>query len=338
MDDEFTLTGAAAAPRGGAATGMLDHLPVGLFGSVMGLTGLSVAWHLAHQRFAVSAAVSHWIGAAAVVAFAAVGGGYAVKAVTAPRQVRAEFTHPIAGNLFATLLISMVLVPIVLAPVSLVVARTLWAAGAVGTTLFAGFVVSRWLGVQQQAADATPAWLVPVVGMLNVPLALPALGLADLPGVAVPSLAIGLFFTLPLFTLIFARLVFESPLPEELQPSLLILLAPFAVGTSTYIVATGRVDLFAQGLFVLTLFLLAVLLGRLRHLGACCPFRVAWWSVSFPLAATAIAGLRIAAATQSMATDVIALVLLGAASLTVALLLLRTLYGIFRGELRALSG
>jgi len=29
----------------------LDHLPVGLFGSVMGLTGLSVAWRLAQPAF-----------------------------------------------------------------------------------------------------------------------------------------------------------------------------------------------------------------------------------------------------------------------------------------------
>ena len=29
----------------------LDYLPVGLFGSVMGLTGLSVAWRLAQERY-----------------------------------------------------------------------------------------------------------------------------------------------------------------------------------------------------------------------------------------------------------------------------------------------
>jgi len=338
MENKVSLDGVTQAPRGVATAGMLEYLPVGLFGSVMGLTGLSVAWRLAHERFGVSAAVSEWIGAVAVVVFAVVGGGYLIKAVTAPQAVRAEFAHPIASNLFATVLISMVLVPIVLAPISLAFARILWMVGATGTTLFAWFVVSRWVHVRQQAAHATPAWLVPVVGMLNVPLAMPALALTDLHGVMVLSLAIGLFFTLPLFTMIFSRLVFESALPDELQPSLLILLAPFAVGTSTYVVTTGQVDLFANSLFVLTLFMLTVLLGRLRHLGACCPFRVSWWSVSFPLAASAIAGLRIALASRSMATDVIAVVLLGLASLAVTLLLLRSLFGVVRGELRTLSG
>jgi tellurite resistance protein len=45
-----------------------------------------------------------------------------------------------------------------------------------------------------------------------------------------------LFFAVPLFTLIFSRLLFEPPLPAALKPSLLILVAPFAVGYSTYTV------------------------------------------------------------------------------------------------------
>jgi tellurite resistance protein len=47
---------------------------------------------------------------------------------------------------------------------------------------------------------------------------------------------------------------------------------------------------------MLTVFILAVLLGRLRNLLACCPFRVVWWAVSFPLAASSIAGRRFVAA------------------------------------------
>ncbi len=35
----------------GTGGGRLTYLPVGLFGSVMGLTGLSIAWRLAHRHF-----------------------------------------------------------------------------------------------------------------------------------------------------------------------------------------------------------------------------------------------------------------------------------------------
>ena len=189
---------------------------------------------------------------------------------------------------------------------------------------------------RQQVAHATPAWIIPVVGLLDVPLALPSLDLPPMHGLMVASLAIGLFFAIPLFTLIFSRLVFEAPMPVALQPSLLILVAPFSVGISTYVVTTGTFDLFAQALFMLTLFVLAVLINRLRYLVVCCPFRVPWWAVSFPLAASAIASLRYATAEPSWFAELVAVLMLTVASVTIGALLVRTL-GLVRGELRRLS-
>ena len=201
---------------------------------------------------------------------------------------------------------------------------------------FSWLVIARWMSERQQQAHATPTWIVPVVGLLDVPLAMPALHLTELHGLMVLGLAVGLFFAIPLFTLIFSGLVFEPPLPDALQPTLMILLAPFAVGMSTYIATIGTIDLFAQGLYALTLCMLAVLVGRLRYLGRCCPFRVAWWAVWFPLAAAAIAALRMAESGPGGIIDSIAVALLAAATLVVLWLLVRTIAGIANGELRAL--
>ncbi len=341
MDNEIAIGKAATPPVAAplaASAGALDNLPIGLFGSVMGLTGLSVAWGLAHQQFGVPESISKWIGALAALAFVIVACGYAVKIITVPQAVRAEFVHPIAGNMFGTFLISLLLLPIVIAPVDLLFARVVWVIGAIAMTAFGWFVVDRWMNHRQQAAHATPAWIVPVVGMIDLPLAMPAIGFdTSLHGVMVLGLAVGLFFTIPLFTMIFSRLVFEEPLPSALQASLLILLAPFAVGASAYIATTGRVDLFAESLYVLTLFMLVVLLGRLRYLAQCCPFRVAWWAVSFPLAAAAVTALHFAQAAPNQVTDAIAMLLLGLASVVILLLLARTVSGVARGELRTLS-
>jgi len=326
-----------AAPGSTSAGWQLDYLPVSLFGSVMGLTGLSVVWRLAHVRYGAPEWAAEGIGVAAMAAFVLMTAGYAVKLVTAPDAVRAEFRHPITGNLFGTFLISLLLLPIILAPAALRLAQAMWGAGAIGMAVFAWMIVSRWMSDRQQIAHATPAWIVPVVGLLDVPLALPGLGLPPMHGVMVLGLAVGLFFAVPLFTLIFSRLVFEPPMPDALQPTLLILVAPFAVGFSTYVATTGQVDLFAQSLYVLTLFMLAVLLGRLRNLLDCCPFRVSWWAVSFPLAASAIAALRFATAEPGLITDTIALALLALGTVVIAGLLIRTLVGIARGELRTLS-
>jgi tellurite resistance protein len=316
----------------------LDYLPIGLFASVMGLTGLSVAWRLAGVRYGAPAGIATGIGYGAMATFVLMTLGYAVKLVTAPQAVLAEFRHPVAGNLFGTFVISLLLLPILLAPIDLAVAQGVWIVGAIGMAGFAWLIVTRWMSDRQLVAHATPAWIIPVVGLLDVPLALPSLHLPPMHGVMVFGLAVGLFFAVPLFTLIFSRILFEPPMPPALQPALLILVAPPAVGFSTYFVTTGgQVDLFAESLYVLMLFLLAVLLPRLRHAALCCPFKVAWWAISFPLAASAITALRFASAQPGWVTDGVALVLLGVATLAIAGLAVRTLFGLVRGELRTLS-
>ena len=316
---------------------MLDYLPIGLFGSVMGLTGLSVAWQLAQAQYGTPGWVPQVIAALAVLAFVALLTGYGIKLATAPEAVRAELRHPIAGNLFGTVSISLLLLPIVVAPYLRLLAQALWITGAISMILFAWFVVSRWMSDRQQVAHATPAWIIPVVDLLDVPLALPSLELPPMHGLMVFALAVGLFFAVPLFTLVFSRLVFEPPLPDALKPSLLILVAPFAVGYSAYTLTVGQADLFAEALYMLMLFMLAVLLGQLRHLAVCCPFRVSWWAVSFPLAAVSIASLRFAATQPGLVTDAIAFVLLALATLVIAALLGRTVLGLLKGELRNLS-
>lgn len=327
----------AGEAKGPAGTRRLEYLPVALFGSVMGLTGLSVAWRLAATRYGAPAWIADAIAVVAVLAFTVLAVAYLTKLIAAPDAVRAEFNHPIAGNLFGTMLISLLLLPIVIAPVALRVAQVLWGVGAAAMLVFAWVIIDRWMGNRQQAAHATPAWMVPVVGLLDVPLALPLLDLPGLHGLMVACLAIGLFFAVPLFTMVFSRLIFEVPLPDALQPSLLILVAPFAVGFSAYFATTGTVDLFAEALYALMLFILTVLIGRLRLLRHCCPFRVSWWAVSFPIAASAAAAARFAGAMPGLFTDAVAVVLLTVASVVIAGLAFRTLLGIARGELRTLS-
>lgn len=325
-------TTSATAPR-------LAWLPIGLFGSVMGLTGLSADWKFAHAIWGLPLWVADVLGVVAVVAFVALAIGYGIKAASGFSHVRAEFAHPVMGALFGLPLISALLLPIVLSEVSLMLARALWVIAAIGMTVFGWTLIARWLGGGQQRTHASPAWIVPLVGMLDIPLAIPALGFANPPhAVMMWGLAVGLFFAIPLFTIIMSRLLFEEPMPQAMQPSLLILLAPFAVGFVAYVIVAGRVDALAEGLFALTLFLLVALLVRLRNLGRCCPFRVSWWSVSFPLAAAASASLRFAHAEPSTWANTVAAVVLALASVVIVYLLIRTIAGMLRGEMQKLSG
>lgn len=315
----------------------LNYLPVGLFGSVMGLVGLSVAWREATRLFGAPEMLADGLGVIAVLAFVALVLGYGWKCITAWQAVKTEFQHPITGSLFGTVLISLLLLPILLVRVSPNLALGMWWVGAISMILFAWLIVSRWMSDRQQIAHATPAWIIPVVGLLDLPLAMPAIGLPAGSGIGLFALAVGLFFAVPLFTLIFSRLLFEEPMPGGMRPSLMILIAPFAVGYSTYTTVSGNHDVFAQALYLLTLFELAVLLGQMRHLARCCPFRVSWWAVSFPLAASAICALRFAAVSPNSFTNSVAAMLIGLASLAILGIFARTLRGLLSGELRTLS-
>ncbi|WP_425259988.1 SLAC1 anion channel family protein [Rubrivivax sp. RP6-9] len=328
MDDDSTAS---------AMTHDLRQFPASLFGSVMGVTGLSLVWRSMHMHFQSPAWIADALAVVAVAAFVVIGTAYAAKIAMAPEAVRAEFEHPIAGNTFATFWVSLLLLPMILAPFSLWLARALWLIGAVGMTVQGWLIVTRWLTQRHERAHATPAWILPVVGLLDLPLAVPVLGWPQLHGAMEAGLAIGLFFAIPVLTLVLARLIFEEPLPHALQPTLMILAAPTGVGVSSYVATTGEVDLFARSLFAVTLFLLPVLLGRLRHLSSCCPFKFGWWAVSFPMAACAASALRVAQAEPGWATEAIALALTGLSTIVITWLICRTVSGVARGELRTLS-
>lgn len=177
--------------------------------------------------------------------------------------------------------------------------------------------------------------IVPAVGLLDVPLAAPSLHPpAQWHGVLALCWAAGLFLSVLLIAIVVSRLMFEAPMPPTMKPTLLILLASAVVGMSSYVaISGGRLDLFAQGLFGIGLFMLAVLVGRLRS-ALRAPFKLSWWAASFPLAACAIASLQVAAAAESPLADGMAVLLLAFASLVIGVLLLRTLRSVGQGRLR----
>jgi len=155
---------------------ILDYFPAGLFGSVMGLTGLSVAWRIAYSAYHVPIWPSSLIAIIAVADFILVSVAYVLKLVTVPRSVITEFRHPITGSLFGTIFVSMLLLPLILASYSLFVARIVWWIGAIGMISFAFVIVGRWLGDKQHVLHATPAWIIPVVGVLDLPVGHASIG------------------------------------------------------------------------------------------------------------------------------------------------------------------
>jgi tellurite resistance protein len=311
----------------------LAHLPVGLFGAPMSLSALCAAWRLAHVMWVTPIFISEAIGALALVAFVVVAVAYGIKIARYPARVLAEFRHPVQGPLFATFIIALLLLPGVLHPYVPGFAEAMWCVGAVLMVAFTTLIVHRWLNQQQGIDHPTPTWFVPVIGILNIPAAGFFHDLSVVRELDLLAVGIGLVFAFVLFTLVFARLVLRPSLPAPLQPTLAILMAPFAVGFVGYTSAVSGVDRLAAYLFYVGLFMAAVMAPRLVRQAWRGPFRTSWWAVSFPLAALAVSALRYAEARPLLLLQGLAAVVLGLVSLVLLWLVAASLLHILRGDL-----
>ncbi|EJE51168.1 tellurite resistance protein-like permease [Acidovorax sp. CF316] len=298
------------------------NLPVNLFASVMGLSGLALAWRLAHGSLGAPAFVGEAIGVFALGVFVLLSAGYLAKLVKHPDAVRAEFQHPVAGNFFGTIAISVLLLSAVAGPYSAPAAQGLWTVGVVATLVLCFVAVSRLLKGQVDASNALPAWIVPCVATLDIPVTGGHMPMAWAGEVNLLSGAVGAMLALVLLTLIIGRLVHRDPLPPAMAPSLMILLAPFAVGFLAYANLAGGIDRFAGMLFYVGLFMFAVVAPKVFRPGI--PFTPGWWAIRFPMAALANAALQYAQFRASGPLWVVAIALLGALSIALAVLTLRT--------------
>ncbi|TLE00551.1 SLAC1 anion channel family protein [Helicobacter japonicus] len=361
-----------------------SYLPISFFGACMGLSAISIAWnkmtHLLQnltintENFLVpthntnfllstllanfSSALSVFFALLTLIAFIGLMSAYILKILSNFESVKLEFFSPLTRPFFGTFFISLLLLPFALHRLRLPESLSLavWIVGAVLMFIFSVHIVQFWICNKLDLSHITPAWIIPVVGLLDLPLALPLF--ADKVWVQDFSfiiagfcVGVGFFWSIVLCVLIFARIVFFEKLPEKLMPTLVILLAPFGAGVGAYAVfiqdfSSLGVDNLSYALFSIGLFLLFALLPQIFKIGKCCPFRISWWAISFPLAAMCIASFSI---TESIILKSSALsggaiffsalssVLLIAVTLAFVWLLVRTLKGIIKGELKNLA-
>ncbi len=311
----------------------VKFLPVNLFGSVMGLAGLSLAWRLSHKVFGSSATIADITGIVAILAFIVLGVGYLTKLARYPEAVKAEFVHPIAGNFFGTITIAILLLSAVVGAYSVEFQKVLWTIGLVSTLALSYVIVSRLLKGKMDSGHAVPAWLIPGVATLDIAVAGGTMPMAWAPEVNLLSAGIGTMVALVFFTMIFSRLVHHEPLPNGMVPSLMIMIAPFEVGFLAYVNIVHHVDMFASLLFYFGLFLFIVMAPKVFRRSV--PFAASWWAISFPIAALSNAALKYAEYADNWVTTGIAGIILAILSFAILVLFVRTLHWLFNGRLLA---
>jgi len=303
------------------AEARLRHFPVSFFAMVMGLTGLSIAWRQAQTVFALPVDLATPILVLAGLSFAVLLAFYLIKLLRWREAVIAELGHPIHLNFFPTVSISLLLLAVGTLPHSLALAGVLWVLGSTLHLLLTLYVMGVWIHHDRfEIHHINPAWFIPMVGNVLVPIAGVPLGFAE---VGWFYFSIGILFWLILFAIIVYRMLFHHPLPERLVPTFFILIAPPAVGFIAYLQLVGDLDPFARVLYYSGLFLTLLLASQApRFLRI--SFYLSWWAYAFPLAAITIATLIMYERTGIAAFAGIGWLLLTLVTLVVVYLLART--------------
>ncbi len=307
----------------------LKHVPAPLFAVVMGVCGLGLAWRKAHAVLGVPETVSEAALAAAAAVFLAITALYAAKAVRFPDAVAAEFTHPIRANFFPAFSISLLLLSRAALPVSRDAAFAMWVAGGAIHLGFTLLLLQRWIVRNHDIHHSNPAWFIPVVGNILVPLTGAPLGFVE---VSWFFFSVGLGFWVVLFTIVFYRIVFHDQMPAKFMPTLFILIAPPAIGFISYEALTGAIDPFARVLYHFSLFLGLLVLTMARQF-LTVPFAVSWWAYTFPLDALTIATLEYHERTGAQGLTPVCWAALTLTTLVVAGVFGRTLAALVGGEL-----
>jgi len=267
----------------------------------------------------VAGALSGVMLAVTVLAFVTIGAVYARKAMLHRAAVAAEWHHPVKMAFFPAISISILLIATALAPDMPGVARPVWLLGA---ALQAALTLAVWIGHRPfQPMHISPAWFIPAVGNVVVPVAGPALGFVELSWLFFSA---GMMFWAVLLTLVMNRLIFHDPLPGRLLPTLAILIAPPAVGFLAWLALNGgQVDAGARVLLNLA-YVFAAIVATQAPKFRTLPFALSWWALSFPVAALTIASLRFGALAASGFHTGLGIVLLAVLVGIVAALALRT--------------
>lgn len=268
--------------------------------------------------------------------FGLVGFIYVVKAIRYPAALRDEIRHPVKLSFFPLVAKILLLFGVIFLERSMQVSLGFWLAGVALQLLASLSIMSLWIHHQYfRIEHMTPGWFIPIVGSLMVPIAGIPHGFVEISWF---FFSVGLLFWLVLFTVVLYRLIFHPPIPGRLMPTLAILFAPPAIAFIAYTKLAGLgdfiagVDGFARILYYVSLFLLLLVLLRIQVF-ARLKFALSWWAYSFPLAAHALATMRMLHLTHESFYKWLAVSEVGVLAVVVVVLVGLTLRAILRREI-----
>ena len=323
-----TLTAPTPTPL--ASQNPLEHMPVSLFSIVMGLAGTTIAVEKAEQLWGLTTAASSILLLLTTAIFALLSLAYLSKWALHRQHVIDEFNHPVRMSFFPAMSIGMILLSIAVLGHYPGISLYLWAIGSAVQLAFTLVILSNWMHHEKfQVQHSNPAWFIPIVGNILVPIAGMPLGFTE---VSWFYFSVGLMMWIPLLAVLLNRFFFHPMLPGKLLPTLFILIAPPAVGFIAWVkLHHGVVDDAARIFYYFALFTTLLLFSQIRHFVKL-TFALPWWAYSFPLAAMTIASTVMLEKVGGSFFALLVPTLLALLLVLVPMLLVRTLLAMLRGQ------
>ena len=259
----------------------LQFFPIMMFAIVMGLSGLTMVYKRLNEVLSFPSFISTLMIVVTSLVFLTILYFYTLKIIKHKNEVKKEFTHPVRINFFAASSISTLLLSMIYRHNIDEVSFILFIIGAVFHIFFTFYTIKFWINNNLEMQHSNPAWFIPIVGNLIVPIA--GKGFVD-DSIVYFYFSIGIFFWIILFSIILNRIIFHNQFAPKFMPTLFILIAPPAIGFISYIKLSGNLDFFAQILFNLGLFFTILVFLMYKNF-INIKFFISWWAFTFPMAA-----------------------------------------------------
>jgi len=307
----------------------LQFFPIMMFAVVMGFSGLTIVYQSAHEIFGFSMWISNILVLTDTVLFLLILSLYILKIIKYFDEVKSEFNHPIRINFFAASAISFLLIAIVYRPISKEVAFLSFIVGVAMQTFFTFYTISFWINRNLEIMHSNPAWFIPIVGNVLVPVAGVNMVSNDF---LIYYFAIGIFFWVILTAIVINRIIFHHQLASKFMPTLFIFIAPPAIGFIAYINLFESYDAFAKIIFNLGIFFTFLIFFMYKNF-INLKFFISWWAFTFPLAAMTLATMLAYKITEFLAYQYLAYLLIVVTTLVVLVVAMKTLQHIFKKEI-----
>lgn len=302
----------------------IKNFPIMMYAIVMGMSGLTITYQKAHLWLGFSSIIGNILMVLTSLIFIVVSIVYIIKYIKYKTSVKKEFSHPIRLNFFAAASISMLMLSIIFKEVNPTISSYLWYPGTVLHFYLTMHTISFWINHNQEIDHSNPAWFIPIVGNLLVPVG--GIGFVS-NGVLMYFFSVGLFFWFVLFSIIFNRIIFHHQLAVKFVPTLFIFIAPPAVAFIAYFKMFGVIDTFAIILFNIAIFF-TLLITFMYKSFLKIKFFISWWAFVFPIAAMAISTMLMYHKTDDFILLMLSYFMVAVTSLIIIIVMYQTIKNI----------